>query len=137
MELKEIGRVHSPYKKRGDAPCQGKLKDTISEIEIFDEYLPGIKSLDELSHIIVLYWGDRADRSVVETKTPFSDRVLGVFSTRSPNRPNPIAFCVCEILEVGENTITVKNLDALDGSPVLDIKVYSAKIDCYPEANRK
>ncbi len=62
---------------------------------------------------------------------------MGVFSTRSPNRPNPVAFCVAEVVEVKDNCLKVRNLDALDQSPLLDIKAYSAEIDAYPEAKRK
>ncbi|MGI6077923.1 MAG: tRNA (N6-threonylcarbamoyladenosine(37)-N6)-methyltransferase TrmO [Fastidiosipilaceae bacterium] len=137
MKLVQIGCVHSPYKEKKDAPRQGKLKDTVSQIEIFDEYLSAMQRLSDLTHIIVLYWGDRADRSITMSPTPFDSEPIGVFASRSPNRPNPIAFCVCEIVAIKNNIIEVKNLDALDSSPVLDIKAYAAAIDAYPEAQRK
>lgn len=137
MELKQVGLIHSPYKERKDAPRQGKLSDQESVIEIFEDFLPAMTGLDELSHIIALYWGDRSDRTIVQSSTHWRPQMTGVFSTRSPNRPNPIAFCVCKILEIKENTIRVTGLDALDGSPLLDLKAYSAEIDSYPEATRE
>lgn len=137
MELIQLGLIHSPYKETKEAPRQGKLSDQESKIEIFEEFLPAMTGIDELSHIIVLYWGDRGDRSIMETSTPWRPQKTGVFATRSPNRPNPIAFCVCNVLEVKGNIVKVTGLDALDRSPLLDIKVYSAEIDAYPEAKRE
>lgn len=137
MQLKQIGVIHSPYKTPEEAPKQGKFEEDISEIEIFDEYKPALKTLDKLTHLVVLYWGSKAKRDKIETQTPWSSEIRGVFATRSPNRPNPIAFCVAEVVEVTSNRIKVRNLDALDKSPLLDIKAYSAEIDSYPEASRK
>lgn len=134
MELYPIGRIYSSFKQKGDAPHQGRASDAESLIEIFPEYAPGLKNIEEASHLIVLYWGHRADRKVLQAKPPWGKEIRGVFATRSPNRPNPIAFCVGEILQVEGNQIRVKGLDALDGSPVVDIKVYSPEIDAYPEA---
>jgi len=134
MELVPIGRVHSDFKTKEEAPRQGRLVNNISTIEIFPEYVPGIKEVKEMTHIIVLYWGDQSNRQVIRTKTPFSSTEIGVFATRSPNRPNPIAFCVCEVVEVTAHEIKVRHLDALDGSSVLDLKVYSSELDSYPEA---
>lgn len=134
MELIAIGRIHSDFKSKEDAPRQGRLVNNISTIEIFDDFVPGIKEVKDMTHIIVLYWQDQSNRQVIRTKTPFSTTEIGVFATRSPNRPNPIALCVCEVVEVLGNEIKVKYLDALDGSYVLDLKVYSSELDSYPEA---
>ena len=68
MELKQIGVIHSPYKTTKEAPKQGKFEDTVSEIEIFNEYKAGLTSVEQLSHLIVLYWGNQADRSTLKTK---------------------------------------------------------------------
>ena len=133
MKLMSIGKIHSDFKRKEDAPRQGWLVNNISTIEIFDDFVDGIKEIKEISHIVVLYWQDQSNRQIIRTKTPFSATEIGVFATRSPNRPNPIAFCVCEVVEVSSNRIKVKYLDALDGSSVLDIKVYSAELDSYPE----
>lgn len=137
MHLKQIGIIHSPYQTKKEAPKQGRFNDDISELEIFDEYKAGLKDVESLTHLIVLYWGSKADRSSLKTTPTWSSEKKGIFSTRSPNRPNPITFCVAEVVQVSENKIQVKNLDALDQSPLLDIKAYSAEIDSYPEAKRK
>lgn len=137
MKLKQIGQIHSPYKTKEDAPKQGKFQNDISEIEVFDHYKEALTGVENLSHLIVLYWGDQANRERFETSPPWSTDTFGVFATRSPNRPNPIAFCVVEVVEVTELSIKVKHLDALDKSPLLDIKAYDAAIDAYPHAKRR
>jgi len=138
MEFSPIGVIHSPYKKREDAPFQGRASDKEAVIEIFPQYEDGLKSIENLSHIIVLYGGDRADRSVLQSYTPFSrDKKVGVFASRSPNRPNPIAFCVADLIRREGNLLVVRGVDALDGSPLLDIKAYSPAIDAVLPDNPK
>lgn len=134
IKLRPIGVIHSPYQQQSDAPRQGRVLETESKIEVFPDFFDGLKSIERISHLIVLYWADRSDRNVLQSQTPFSDVPLGVFTSRSPNRPNPIGFCVAEVIRIHENIITVRGLDALDGSPLLDLKVYSPQIDCAPEA---
>ncbi|QRN84364.1 tRNA (N6-threonylcarbamoyladenosine(37)-N6)-methyltransferase TrmO [Chloroflexota bacterium] len=133
MKLTTIGIIHSPYKQRGDAPRQGRLAEALSEIEVYPEFGDALISVEHLSHLIVLYWQDRSDRTMLKSCTPFSEDMVGIFASRSPNRPNPIAFCVAEIVEIKGNIITVRGLDALDNSPLLDMKVYSTQIDCVPD----
>lgn len=134
MNLTAIGKIHSPYQERGQAPRQGRLSENEITLEIFPEYTDAIKGIKRSTHMIVLYWGDRADRSVLQSPTPFSEEPMGVFASRSPNRPNPIAFCIAELVRCEGNSIVVKGVDALDGSPLLDIKTYAKAIDCIPEA---
>jgi tRNA-Thr(GGU) m(6)t(6)A37 methyltransferase TsaA len=134
MELTPIGVIHSPYKERGDAPRQGRLSDNEITLEIFPQFADGLKDISRASHLIVLYWGDRAKRDVLQSRTPLSEIPVGVFASRSPNRPNPIAFCVADLLRREENRLIVRGVDALDGSPLLDIKAYAAALDAIPQA---
>ncbi|WP_456369196.1 tRNA (N6-threonylcarbamoyladenosine(37)-N6)-methyltransferase TrmO [Geoglobus sp.] len=134
MALAPIGVVRSPYRDFSQAPHQGRFSSAVSEIEVFEEFSPALKDIDTCTHLIVLYWLDRAKRDVLATKTPYGDEVRGVFATRSPHRPNPIGFCVVELLEVKGNVLRVRWLDALDGSLVVDIKPYSSDIDCVENA---
>ena len=129
MFLKKIGVIHSVFENKDNVPSQGKYSDKESIIEIFPEYTDALDGVELLKSIIVLYWGDRADRTVLKSTPPFATLEKGVFSTRSPNRPNPIAICVCKILSIEGNKITVIGLDALNGSPVLDIKVFIPRVD--------
>lgn len=129
MELTAIGVIHSPYKTKEDAPFQGRFAEETVELEIYNEYAAGLKDIEEVTHLIILYWCDRARRDTLETKTPHGPEVHGVFACRSPSRPNPIAFCVAELLRREGNRLVVRGLDAVDGSPLIDIKPYSSDID--------
>ena len=134
MQLNPIGIIHSPYQERGQAPRQGRLSDNEITLEIFPQFADALKDVEHCSHLIVLYWGDQADRAILQSRTPFSEIPVGVFSSRSPNRPNPIAFCVADLVRREGDTLIVRGVDALEGSPLLDIKVYSPAIDSHPDA---
>ena len=122
MEIKAIGVIHSPYQEASDAPRQGYLSEETSEIEIYPEFIPGLKDIEKLSHLVVLYWGHHSRRDLLQTKTPHGPEIKGVFACRSPHRPNPVALCVVKLLKKENNRLLVSGLDALDGSPVVDIK---------------
>lgn len=134
MVLKPIGVIHTPFSSRGEAPHQGRISREICEIEIFPEFVDGLMDIEKCTHLIVLYWLDRADRTKLRAVPPHDGRVHGVFATRSPDRPNPVAFSVAELLSVEGRKLRVRGLDALDGTPLIDIKPYSAGIDCVPDA---
>ncbi len=137
MELKAIGIVHSPYAKRGDAPSQGRLENLESKVEIFEEFAPALKDIEDFSHLFILYWADKADREKLQTNTPhdIDQTVLhGTFSTRSPNRPNPINLGIVDLVKREDNVLIVKGLDALDQSSVIDIKPYNSKLDAITDA---
>ena len=112
----------------------------ISRIRIFDAFREGLDGLDTYSHIIILYWfhlrdteAERSVLTVVPRRHPEAPEV-GVFSSRSPSRPNPIGLCVVELVKREEDILSVKGLDALDGSPIIDIKPYSPRADSVPSA---
>jgi len=130
LELHPIGSVRSPYKAKGDAPRQGRLSDTISEIVVEEKYRPALWQIEGRKHLWVLCWFDRADRTVLRAVPPGTKAEKGVFAIRSPDRPNPISLCMVDLLEVKGNVLKVRGLDAFDGTPVIDIKTYSAEIDC-------
>ncbi|SHF61216.1 tRNA-Thr(GGU) m(6)t(6)A37 methyltransferase TsaA [Caldanaerobius fijiensis DSM 17918] len=129
MKLVSIGVIHSQYSKREEAPRQGRLSDKEAILEIYPEFEEGLQDIKNKKHLIVLYWCHLGRRDVLKTTTPFGPEIKGVFSTRSPSRPNPIAFCVVDLLKVEGNKLYVKGIDALDGSPLLDIKPYVYDLD--------
>lgn len=138
FEVRPIGRViKSPYKARGDAPRQGRLEpEKEAEIEIFEEFREGLGSLSGISHIYVLLWFDRAERNTLEARPPhLGGEKRPVFCTRSPARPNPIGLDIAEVISVKDGIIKVAGMDALEGTPVIDIKPYTPSIDCIPGAN--
>lgn len=125
MEIKEIGIIHSEYDRNREnkAPRQGNLNNNISKIEVFSSYLEGLNGLKTGDSILVLYWADLSNRDTLLSKCRGVGPIQGVFSLRSPHRPNPILVCKCEIIAIEENIITVTGLDALDKSPLIDIKI--------------
>ena len=132
VDLKVIGIIHSPYKTTREAPRQGT--NDISEIEIFDEFKDGLKDIAGFSHVHVFYWLHQLKGFTLITNTPWDTEPHGVFTTRSPHRPNPIGHSVIKITKIKENRLFVKGLDAIDGTPVLDIKPYIKKLDIKNDA---
>lgn len=130
LHFKPIGVIHSKFENKSQTPRQGRNSEEISEILIFDEYQDGLQGLDRYKHLIVLYGLDRAERDILKVIPPGKTEERGVFSTRAPSRPNPIAFCMVEVIQIRGNRIKVKWLDALNGSPVLDIKPFIPDLDC-------
>ena len=129
IEIHPIGIVRSPYKKQGDAPRQGRLSDTISEIVIDPACRDGLLGIEDKKHLFVLSWFDKAERDTLRTTPPHGTAEQGVFAIRSPGRPNPVALCVVDLLGVHDGVLTVRGLDAFDGTPVIDIKPFFADLD--------
>ncbi len=104
--------------------------DTAVSIEILDDYTDALLGLDGFSHIVVLYWFNQNDtsekRRVLQVKPRKDPRnpLTGVFATHSPQRPNLIGLTVCKIISIHDNIIEIEDIDALDGSPVIDLKCY-------------
>jgi tRNA-Thr(GGU) m(6)t(6)A37 methyltransferase TsaA len=124
FELKPIGTVESPLKDRASAPLQGHEGAPDAWL-IFDpavlEGLDGIRPGDEL---IVLTWLDRASREAlrVHPRGDVANPMQGVFNTRSPDRPNPIGLHPVEVVAIDGRRVRVRNLEALDGTPIIDVK---------------
>ncbi|HOX34458.1 MAG TPA: tRNA (N6-threonylcarbamoyladenosine(37)-N6)-methyltransferase TrmO [Methanoregulaceae archaeon] len=137
IELRPIGEVRSPYKKNGDAPRQGRLSDTISLIVIDPAYRDGLLDLEKRKHLFVLCWFDRADRTRLRATPPDKVAESGVFSIRSPDRPNPVAICLVDLLGVENGVLRVRGLDAFNGTLVIDIKPYFADLDSPETCGRE
>jgi tRNA-Thr(GGU) m(6)t(6)A37 methyltransferase TsaA len=129
LELKPIGIIHSPYKNRGEAPYQCYKSDKISQIEVFKEFEEGLKDIEGFSHIVVIFWFHKSQGYHLLVKTPWDDILHGLFATRSPHRPCPLGLTVVELVAREKNILKVKGLDAIDGTPLLDIKPYIPSVD--------
>ena len=127
VDLKIIGKVHSPYKTLEEAPRQGK--DEICEIEIDKDFEDGLKDIEGYSHIHVFCWFHKSKGYKLIVQTPWEVEPHGVFVTRSPNHPNPIGYTVAKLISHKKNILKVKGLAAIEGTPVIDIKPYIKKID--------
>jgi histidinol-phosphate aminotransferase len=132
VSLKSIGVIRSPYKAISDVQHRGEGE--LSEIEISPEYFEGLKDIDGFSHLLIFYWLHRSTTPAMSVKTPWDETRHGLFASRSPNRVNPIGFTVVQLVKRKKNILAVKNLDAIDGTPVLDIKPYFPDADARPNA---
>lgn len=133
VDLKIIGVVHSPFKTISDAPFQGK--NEISEIKLDRDYLEGLQDIEGFTHLHILYWLHKSTDFSLLVKTPRDTIPHGVFSTRSPHRPNPIGHAVVEFVERKNNKIIVKGLDAIEGTSIIDIKPYVKSLDVKDDAS--
>ncbi|MFM1815066.1 MAG: tRNA ((37)-N6)-methyltransferase TrmO [Pseudomonadota bacterium] len=120
-----IGTISTPYKQMSDCPSRHSKREFLPcTIRLAAEYAPGLVGLETGGHALVLYWLHLARRDMVQlpVREGVRDKPIGVFSLRTPPRPNPIAASVVEILAVREGELDVVGLDCLDGTPLLDIK---------------
>lgn len=134
-----LGRIRTPWTERKDCPKNARESDAICTVELDPRYVPGLKEVEICSHLVLLYWMDKAPRNLVRQvprpKVPGRHGVQrGTFALRSPARPNPIAMSVVRLLGIDGNKLSVVGLDCLDGTPLLDIKPYFASVDSVPEA---
>lgn len=123
-QVRPIGRVESPLTERSQAPRQGDDSTPGAWLAFRPEFADGLRDISAGSEIIVLTWLDRTDRTVLVTR-PRADPPRpprGVFSTRSPDRPNPIGLHRVLVEEVDGIRIRVRRLEALDGTPIIDVK---------------
>jgi tRNA-Thr(GGU) m(6)t(6)A37 methyltransferase TsaA len=129
-----IGIIHSPYQDKADMPIQptgaGGVKGSI---ELLEEFKQGLADLDGFSHIILLYHFHRSDEFQLKV-VPFMDtEQRGLFSTRAPNRPNPIGLSIVQLDRIEEDILHISNVDVLDGTPLLDIKPYIPEFDAQTD----
>jgi tRNA-Thr(GGU) m(6)t(6)A37 methyltransferase TsaA len=124
MELIPIGAIESPLTDPASAPKQGRQGSPEAWVEIRADVAEGLDGIRAGDEVIVLTWLDRADRDVlrVHPRDDPANPQRGVFSTRSADRPNPIGLHVVEVVEIDGARLRVRHLEALDGTPVLDLK---------------
>ena len=128
LKLKPIGVIHSPY-HAGQVPYQGCGREEIGEVEVFEQFAEGLKDIEGFSHIVLIYWFHKSRGYSLMVRTPWDTKPHGLFTTRSPNRPCPLGLSVVRLVAKKGNTLKVKDLDAIDGTPLLDIKPYVPTVD--------
>lgn len=124
-----IGHIETPWNNRHECPRSGGASDEVCTIHLQPEYERGLLSIETCSHLIVLYWMDKARRDLIVQSPAFDSMPHGCFALRSPVRPNPVSLSMVELLEVNGSELKVRGLDCLDGTPLIDIKPYFAKND--------
>ena len=129
-----IGRLRTPWTRRADCPKNNLGNEAVCTVALDPAYAPALRNVEGASHLVLLYWMDRAPRGLLMQQPRHADGPRGTFSLRSPARPNPIALAVVELLGRSDDTLAVRGLDCLDGTPLLDIKPYFASTDSRPQA---
>ena len=131
-----IGVIHTPFEDLDQMPIQPTADSSAAGyVELFPEYVEGLKDLDGFSHLILIYHLHEASVSKMVV-TPFLDsEPRGVFSTRAPVRPNPIGVSVVRLTSISGNVLHFSDLDVLDGTPLLDIKPYIPEFDTPEDVN--
>lgn len=130
MQFTPIGFIHTPYLDK--APRQ-PIPDEPGNFHIamLPEWVEGLYQLDKHAYIYVLFWLDRQDEPIDMLVTPHHDQAqpVGFFASRTPKRPNPIGLSLVQLKKVEDNILFISGIDALDGTPVLDIKPYFQGLD--------
>jgi tRNA-Thr(GGU) m(6)t(6)A37 methyltransferase TsaA len=129
-----IGRIRTPWTERKDCPKNARESHVPCTIEVNPVFAEGLRDVESCSHLVVLYWMDRAPRNLVLQVPGHYGVQRGTFALRSPARPNPIAMSVVRLLRVEGSKLVVVGLDCLDGTPLVDIKPYFASTDSVPDA---
>lgn len=126
---RSIGFVRSPYTDTKSIPKGlGAKHDAEGTLEILPEFELGLTDVEGFSHLFVIWAFDRSEGYELVGSPPFDERPHGVFATRSPRRPNPIALTVVELLRRDGPNLLVRGVDMLDGTPILDIKPYMSSV---------
>lgn len=123
-EIEFIGRIKSELKNIEDCPLQGTENAPDAEVLILPEFIEGIKDIIAGQEIMLLTWMHLADRSVIKCypRNNYQSQLVGVFSTRSPSRPNPIGIHIVKVISVSDDSLKVAGLEGLDQTPIIDIK---------------
>lgn len=137
-----IGHAVTPFVEKRQAPRQGVLATEACRIELVDDveafgasFEHALTGLERFDRVWVLFVFDRAGGYRPKVLPPRSDQKLGVLATRSPHRPNPIGLTTARLERVEGRTLHVRELDLLDGTPILDVKPYVPYADAFPEAS--
>lgn len=129
VQMEPIGKIRNEFE--GGIP-EG-WEEALADIVLDEEYRPALEGVEAFSHLIVLFWLHGIPREGLDLKTHPQGRqdlpLVGIFATRTPYRPNPIGVQVVELVSREGNVLTVRGIDAYNGSPVLDIKPYLQRGD--------
>jgi len=130
IKYKQIGVIHSPFKEPKGTPIQSTgAKDIKGTVEVFPEFVKGLKDIEGFSYIILLYHFHLAKKFNLEVKPFMDDQLHGIFATRASARPNSIGISIVRLNRVEENILYIQDVEIVDGTPLLDIKPYVPEFD--------
>ena len=117
-----IGEIRTPWRDRDACPRQGSYDGPECRLVIAPTWRPALEGLEASEKIEVLYWLDRSRRDLIAQSPRDDGQTVGTFALRSPNRPNPIGTSLVKLVGIEDGVVTVRGLDCVDGTPLLDIK---------------
>lgn len=130
IHYQPIGIIHSPFTEPKGTPVQATAaRDVAGVIEVNPAYAAGLKDMEDFSHLILLYHFHLVKEASLVVKPFLDNEPHGIFATRSPARPNAIGFSVVRLDKVEGNRLYIRDVDIIDGTPLLDIKPYVAEFD--------
>ena len=135
IEFTSIGTIYTPYDDQ--APFRPEL-DAEGEFSIIidREYQDALQDLEKFSHIIVLFYFDKATKTNLKAHPPrLNGKETGLLASRSPNRINKVGMDIVKVLDITDNVIKTSAMDILNNTPLIDIKPYIPDLDCHPDAN--
>ncbi|MBF0299495.1 MAG: tRNA (N6-threonylcarbamoyladenosine(37)-N6)-methyltransferase TrmO [Oligoflexia bacterium] len=131
-----IGIIKTEFKNTVGIPIQFCFgRDHVGEVELYSQYVDGLKDLNDIQYIYLLYHFNRHSDYKLIVKPYMDETPRGLFSTRAPKRPNGIGLSIVEIIAIENNIIIFKGVDMVDNTPLLDIKPYVPKLD-HVESNK-
>ncbi len=135
ITLEPIGIIRSPFTQQAGTPIQPRFAGDVKATAVIDErYADGLNRLEGFERIWMLTWLDRGAPARLRVKPYRADIECGVFATRAPSRPNPIGLSCVRLVRIEGAVLHLAEVDLLDGTPLLDIKPYSPRFECYPDA---
>jgi tRNA-Thr(GGU) m(6)t(6)A37 methyltransferase TsaA len=130
IRYKPIGIIHSPFEEPRGTPIQpAGARNIEGTVEIAPEYVEGLEDIEGFSHIILIYHFHLSRGYLLKVKPYMDEESRGLFATRAPSRPNPIGISIVRSVKVDGNMLYIKDVDVVDGTPLLDIKPYVPEFD--------
>ena len=130
-----IGVIHSPFKEKENCPIQGVYaNNTAGKVEVYSPHDAGLKYIEGFSHIYLIYHFDRAGDIKYVRPTFLDDTPHGIYASRHPCRPNGIGMSIVKLVDRDANKLAIEGVDVLDQTPLLDIKPYIPRFDCFDSA---
>jgi len=131
-----IGTIHSPFRTKESCPLQPVYAlEAEGRVEVFEEYAAGLQDIETFSHLFLLYLFDRSGEIQLVRPTFLDDQAHGIYASRHPCRPNGIGLSIVALKRRENNILWITGVDVLDGTPLLDIKPYIPRYDCFEEAS--
>ncbi len=131
MELIQIGTIETPFSQSEGTPIQSAASNASGIVHIFDQYADALEDLDAFERIWLLFWCHRAKPARMKVIPYMDDVPHGLFSTRSPSRPNPIGISCVKLEKIEGLNLHIYGVDMLNSTPLLDIKPYDPKMDAH------